>query len=254
MFLCDNFPSKSQSKTPEKMQLSLLESAYNSAHTSQANRAPGLIPEELDPVLPDDSKGYIYSWFQSNPVHLRISKARSSKFGDYRAPLKQSPARISVNRNLNRFDFLITLVHEMAHHEVWAESKQPHLVFGIRKRMKRPLPHGKEWKNHYRQLMTPLMKESVFPAEVLHSIIRYFENPRSSSKANEHLVVALKKYDEPDGSVFIESLPVDTVFSLPSGKKFRKGEKLRKRYRCVCLDNRRTYLFSPVARVLPVYT
>ena len=234
------------------MQLPFLESALRQAHTSHIKPIPGLSMEDLDPVIPFDSKGYIYGWFQSNPVHLRISKARSSKFGDYRAPVKQYPAKISVNRNLNKFDFLITLVHEMAHHEVWMEATKPVPFLGIRKRVRRPLPHGKEWKAHYQRLMNPLLTESVFPSEVLHHIVHHFENPGSSSKANEHMVIALKEFDLPDNTVFIDSLPLDTIFALPSGRKFRKGEKLRKRYRCLCLDNRRIYLFSPVARVIPL--
>ena len=234
------------------MQLSLLESAYRSAHTFKTRRYHSLTPDELGPVIPADSTGYIFNWFQSNPVHLKIAKARSSKFGDYRAPLKEHSARISVNGNLNKFDFLITLVHEMAHHEVWIESRVPINLPLIHKKVRRPLPHGKEWKSHYQRLMHPLLTENVFPTEVLHHIKSYFETPRSSSRANEHLVFALKQYDAPDNSVFIESLAIDSVFLLPAGRKFRKGEKLRKRYRCLCLDNKRIYLFSPLARVIPV--
>lgn len=210
--------------------------------------------QDLHTYIPENSKGYILDWFISNPVHLRISKVRTSKFGDYRPPQKNFPARISVNRNLNRFDFLITLVHEMAHHEIQIESSPSIPVFGIPRRKRRPRPHGKEWKSHFQRLMGPLMKESIFPAEVLHHLVDYFENPRSSTRTNEHLVILLKKYDLPDDSVFIDSLPYDAVFTLLSGKKFRKMEKLRKRYQCLCLDNRRTYLFSPMARVLPVST
>ncbi len=209
---------------------------------------------DLQTFIPENSIGYILDWFQVHPVHLRISKVRSSKFGDYKLPVNKFPARISVNRNLNRFDFLITLVHEMAHHEVWTETSAGNSGFRIKLRKRRPLPHGKEWKNHYLQLMKPLMKESIFPAEVLHHLVNHFENPGSSSKSNKYLVAALKKYDTPDDSVFIESLAFDTIFSLPAGRKFRKQERLRKRYRCVCLDNGRTYLFSPMARVLPVPT
>jgi len=210
--------------------------------------------QDFQPYIPENSTGYILDWFQSNPVRLRISKARSSKFGDYRAPLKNFPARISVNRNLNRFDFLITLVHEMAHHEVWTETSAPIPCLEIPRRKRRPRPHGKEWKTHYQRLMDPLMNETIFPADVLHHLVNHFKNPRSSSKTNEHLVVALKKYDVPDNSVFIESLVFDAVFTLPAGRKFRKQEKLRKRYRCVCLDNGRIYLFSPMARVVPMST
>lgn len=207
---------------------------------------------DLHAFIPENSTGYILDWFESNPVHLKVSKARSSKFGDYRAPVKNFPARISVNRNLNSFDFLITLVHEMAHHEVWTETSAPVPGFGFPRRKRRSRPHGKEWKTHYQRLMGPLMKKSIFPVDVLHHLEKHFENPRSSSKSNEHLVVALKKYDVPDDSVFIESLPLDAVFTLPAGRKFRKREKLRKRYRCVCLDNGRIYLFSPMARVVPM--
>ena len=210
--------------------------------------------EDLHPFIPENSTGYILTWFQSYQVHFRISKSRTSKFGDYRSPEKNIPARISVNRNLNRFDFLITLVHEMAHHEVWTETNAPVPGFIFPRRKRRPRPHGKEWKTHYQRLMEPLMKESVFPADVLYHLEKYFENPRSSSKSNEHLAMALQKYDLPDDSVFIESLPLKAVFTLPSGRKFRKEEKLRKRYRCVCLDNRKVYLFSPTARVVPVPT
>ena len=209
---------------------------------------------ELHTFIPENSTGYILDWFHSNPVHFRISKTRSSKFGDYRPPVKNFPARISINRNLNRFDFLITLVHEMAHHEVWAEFSAPVPYFGFHRRKRQPRPHGKEWKTHYQRLMEPLMKESIFPAEVLHHLVSHFNNPRSSSKSNEQLVVALKKYDVPDDAVFIESLAFDAVFTLPAGRKFRKREKLRKRYRCVCLDNGRIYLFSPIARVMPMLT
>jgi hypothetical protein len=209
---------------------------------------------EFYAFIPENSSGYILDWFRSNPVQFRISKARSSKFGDYQPPVKKFPARISVNRNLNRFDFLITLVHEMAHHEVWTESSALVPGFGIHRRKRRPRPHGEEWETHYRRLMEPLMKEFIFPTEVLHHLVSHFNNPRSSLKSNEHLIVALKKYDVPDNAVFIESLAYDAVFTLPTGRKFRKREKLRKRYRCMCLDNGKIYLFSPMARVMPITT
>ncbi len=209
---------------------------------------------DLHHYIPENSAGYILAWFQTNPVHLRVTKSRSSKFGDYRAPDKHVPARISVNHNLNKYDFLITLVHEMAHHEVWIESITPVSGIGILKRKRRFAPHGKEWKNHYRLLMSPLLSASVFPPDLIHHLEKEMENLRSSSRANENLVIALKKYDEPDGSVFIESLPFDAIFTLPAGRTFRKQQKLRKRYRCICLDNGRIYLFSPLARVVPEST
>ena len=207
--------------------------------------------QELQSHIPENSTGYILNWFQTTPVHFRISRARSSKFGDYRSPVKNRPARISVNRNLNRFDFLLTLVHEMAHHEVCAGSSARVSGIGFPRRKRRTGPHGTEWKNHYRTLMEPLMNDSVFPADILSPLVNYFENPHPSSKMDNLLVTALKKYDVPDGSVFIDLIPFNAEFSLPGGRRFRKREKLRKRFRCECLDNGKTYLFSPMARVFP---
>jgi SprT protein len=236
------------------MQLSFLVPTSRPARTAASLPVIRLGMEELLAIIPENSRGYVLDWFHTNPVQLRISKARSSKFGDYRAPDKHLPARISVNRNLNPYDFLITLIHEMAHHEVWKEATAPQPVSLFHKRRRRPLPHGKEWKNQYRLMMQPMMTDSVFPPDVLHHLEKSFENPRSSSKSNGHLALALRNFDEPDGCVFIESLPFDAVFSLPAGRTFRKGEKLRKRYRCKCLDNGRIYLISPVARVIPSAT
>ena len=232
------------------MQLPNVESENGKSIFPQTSPTHIVIPD-LSTFIPENSVGLIMEWFNIHHVSLRISKARSSKFGDYRPPVKPLPARISVNRNLNKFDFLITLVHEMAHHEVCIENSTPFTLFGIRRKKRRARPHGKEWKNRYQQLMNPLIRESIFPEEVLPLLVNHFENPRSSSKSNSHLVIALKKYDAPDDSVFIESLNFNTEFSLPAGRTFRKQEKLRKRYRCICLDNGRTYLFSPLARVVP---
>jgi hypothetical protein len=235
------------------MQLSLfLDTTSGKTNFSSAFLISRMTIEDIQPFIPENSAAYILAWFQSYPVHLTVSKSRSSKFGDYRAPVKNFPARISVNRNLNRFDFLITLVHEMAHHELWAETNVPVPGFGFPRRKRRPRPHGREWKNHYHRLIGPMMEESIFPSEVLYHLEKYFENPLSSSKLNENLAVALNKYDLPDDSVFIESLPLDAYFTLPSGRKFRKQEKLRKRYRCISLDNGKIYLFSPTARVVPM--
>jgi hypothetical protein len=207
---------------------------------------------DLKQFIPENSMEYILDWFKVHPVQLRLSDYRVSKSGDYRAPMNNFPARISVNSNLNRFDFLITLVHEMAHHEVWSEISALDFSFKSQPKKNRPSPHGKEWKACYRQLMKPLMNESVFPAGVLHYMISYFENPLSSSKSDRNLVIELKKYDAPDGYVFIESLGPDALFTLPAGRKFRKQGRLRKRYRCLCLDNGRIYLFSPAVRVFPL--
>lgn len=143
----------------------------------------------------------------------------------------------------------------MAHHGVsgqgWYVLKRGTFskIFG--KSSPGPRPHGIEWKNNYRQLMQPLLNSDVFPDDLLCILKKHFKNPRASTKGDIELVRALKKYDSPDGLVFVESLPHDARFRLTDGRKFIKKEKLRKRYRCYALDSRKMYLFSPIAKVIP---
>ncbi len=204
---------------------------------------------DLSPFLPESAIDPVIAWFSENPVHLRISKSRSTKYGDYRAPVNGSPPKISVNHNLNKYDFLITLVHEMAHHEVYAEHTRSGGFTLFTRKKSRPKPHGKEWKDKYKALMLPYMHSGVFPPEILASLEKYFHNPRAAAGTSHHLAVVLNQYNDPDGKEFVEDLPLDAMFVIPGGRIFQKKEKLRKRYRCISLTNKRAYLFSPAARV-----
>jgi SprT protein len=218
-----------------------------------------LMKKALLPHLPEKSIDFIIHWLLENKVQLRISRSRSSKLGDYRLPRPGTIPKISVNHNLNPFSFLITLVHEMAHHAVYASvethdyaSQQNYvsqLKFASLRKKRRPKPHGQEWKSEYRKLMVPFLNESIFPEKILSVLTDYFNNPRASSKADQHLSRMLKSFDEPNGKVILETLPIDSVFHLPNGRKFQKKEKIRTRYRCLCLKTKRLYLFNPLAEV-----
>jgi hypothetical protein len=202
----------------------------------------------LEPHIPDQSIGFIVDWLIDKKVLLRISNTRSTKQGDYRPPRPGSMPGISVNHNLNKFAFLITLVHEMAHHMVMEAQEVKHTLLSFRKR-KRPKPHGPEWQSHYRNLMGPFMIPAILPPDIIEAMKQYLENPKASTTADQNLFRALKKYDMPDGSEYIDKLPFDAVFHLRNGRSFRKKEKMRKRYRCISTDNGRIYLFNPMAQV-----
>jgi len=230
------------------MQLSLLEPPPDIPRTS-GPLGHRLTREDLGSYIPEAAIDYILRWFETNPVRLRVAPGRSSKFGDYRTTKPGTKAIISVNKTLNPYDFLITLVHEMAHDVVFStfSTVRGHSLF--RRKKDQPKPHGQEWKNHYRSLMIPLMIPAVFPHEVIVALQDYFLKANASAKANQNLAIALKKYDKPDGKEFLQDLPPDTIFYLPGGRAFRKKELLRKRYRCQSIANHRIYLFSPVATV-----
>ncbi len=60
----------------------------------------------------------------------------------------------------------------------------------------------------------------------------------------------LRRYDERIKDVYlIEELPPKTLFKTNDGRVFEKGEKLRKRYRCIEKNTRLVYLFSAVHEV-----
>jgi len=207
-----------------------------------------LMRDILVPYLPEKSVEFIIDWFLDKKVRLRISNDRITKLGDYRPPKPGLPAKISVNGNLNKYAFLITLVHEMAHHMVLGCVDAPPFIIAFRSK-KKPKPHGLEWQSSYRKLMAPLLDPDILPPDILVSLKNHLESPKASTTADMKLLGILKKYDKPDGSEFLENLSFDSVFHLRNGLTFYKKEKIRKRYRCIRADNGRTYLFNPMAQV-----
>ena len=235
------------------MQLSLFRS-----EPPPQKKEPGQDPltgmrKTILPHIPEEAISFVIDWLITKRVQLRISAARSTKLGDYRAPRAGTIPKISVNHSLNPYSFLITLVHEMAHHEVFLShvSAIEHQSIFTKRKKTPPKPHGMEWKLAYRELIKPLLKPTIFPSDILQVLHLYFENPRASSKADKTLSGVLKRYDPPDGKVVVESLPFDGFFHLPGGRKFQKKERVRTRYRCLCVKTKRVYLFNPLAEVFP---
>jgi hypothetical protein len=60
----------------------------------------------------------------------------------------------------------------------------------------------------------------------------------------------LKKFDVPQpGSCLLEQLQQGDSFCISDGRVFIKGEKLRKRYKCIDASSGAIYLFSPIYEV-----
>jgi len=195
----------------------------------------------LHQFLPPAAVPLIGDWLTANKVNFKISAARSTKLGDYRHPYNGKGHRISVNHNLNPYAFLVTTVHELAHLETWKKFRG------------KSKPHGTEWKGLFAELMLPFLDETVLPPELIPQLSRYLQNPAASSCSDLVLMRLLSKYDlERPGIAALETLPAGTIFGLSNGRKFLKGERLRKRYRCVEEHTRKVYLFSPLAQVRPI--
>ena len=196
----------------------------------------------LTKYLPDTAVEPCADWLIKYKVQLKITRSRASRYGDYTSPTRHSGHVITINHNLNKYFFLLTLIHELAH------------LLCHEKHYGRISPHGSEWKNEFIRLLDPASERKFFPADLVHAISRYMSNPAATSCSDINLMRALKKYDEGERKnlYHLEDLPEHSVFRLADekkGKRYRKGEKMRKRFRCLELHTGHMYFISPVAEV-----
>ncbi|HEU4574387.1 MAG TPA: SprT-like domain-containing protein [Chitinophagaceae bacterium] len=196
---------------------------------------------QLQLFLPDGTFEPVLQYLNHYRVHLTIARERKSILGDYRHRTHAQNHRISVNGNLNKYAFLITLLHELAH------------LLTFEQYGNRVLSHGKEWKTIYAQLLDQFLHNKLFPADIQEELQRSLRNPAASSCAEDGLIRVLKKYDlRHSGRRMVEELPPKSLFRTEDGRVFQKGDQLRKRFRCIEKATGRVYLFSPVYEVEPV--
>ncbi len=197
--------------------------------------------EYLQQYLPEGAAALVLHYLHHYRVHLTITRERKTVLGDYRHATNFDNHRISVNGNMNRYAFLITLVHELAHLVTFME-------FGNRVQS-----HGKEWKAMYRSMLEEFLKMNIFPDDVLSSIRQSLHNLPASSCADENLMRVLRRYDNKNGdTLLVEQVKEGQLFRIDDNKIFRKGKKLRKRFQCEEIATGRAFLFSPVYEVRPV--
>lgn len=186
--------------------------------------------------LPDSAVESIEKMILANNVQINITKARRTKLGDFRPPQKGvTYHRISINYNLNKYDFLITLLHEFAHLFVWNQFKN------------KVEPHGKEWNQKYLELLKEFNTSQNFPDDISLIFNKLEKYPQLGKT---ELVRVLRKYDENQDYHLIEEIPFKVNFNTFDGRSFQKIEKLKKRFKCICLNDKRNYLFHPLTRVV----
>lgn len=193
---------------------------------------------QLQSYLPAGTYEAVLAYLRQYKVHLTVARERKSILGDYRHRTHHDNHRISVNGNLNKYAFLITLLHELAHLLTFEQ-------FG-----NRVMAHGREWKLVYGGLLDQFLKHHVFPGDIENELLISLRNPAATSCAEDDLLRVLRRYDAA-GSKFqlVEELTLNSVFRTNDGRTFQKGKKLRKRFRCKEISTGRIYLFSPVYEV-----
>ena len=192
--------------------------------------------ETLSKYIPEHAVKPVFDLIVANQVHLKIVNERVTRHGDYRKGVN-GKHEITVNANLNKYKFLITLIHEISHLAAFEK-------FG-----RTIKPHGDQWKYSFQILMVPFIRPEIFPTHLLPLLARHFKNPTASSDTDATLSLALKQYDEPNDKNYIFEIPYGSVFRITNGKIFRKMTQRLKRFECIEINSGRIYLFNPNAEV-----
>jgi len=192
--------------------------------------------ETLARYLPEHAVKPVFELIVANEVHLKIVNERVTRHGDYRKAMS-GKHEITVNANLNKYRFLITLIHEIAH------------LVAFEKFGRAIKPHGSEWKFTFQRMMVPFIRPEIFPSQLLPLLARHFRNPSASSDTDATLSLALKQFDQQNDKNYIFELPYGSRFRIHNGRIFEKGALRTKRYECVEVSSGKMYLFNPNAEV-----
>ena len=188
----------------------------------------------FDSYVPKKSKKLLQYWIDEINVSVGISNPRKSKLGDFRVVDNQM--KITINNNLNKYSFLITLVHELAH------------AFIFKKYKYNVSPHGKHWRLMFKSLMLNFLSPDYFPEDILRVLSKHMINPKASTFTDLNLIKILKQYDI-SPSVTISDLSAGDLFKIDSGKIFLRGEISRKRIKCIECKTKKIYLFHPFTEI-----
>lgn len=191
----------------------------------------------MSKYIPEHAVKPVFELIVANQVHLKIVNERVTRHGDYRKGMS-GKHEITVNANLNKYRFLITLVHEISH------------LVAFEKYGRNIKPHGNEWKYSFQQLMIPFIRPEIFPHSVLPLVANHFRNPTASSDTDARLAFALKQFDERKSDIhFMHEVPSGSLFRIKNGRIFKKQGLRVKRYECLELKTGRLFLFNANAEV-----
>jgi hypothetical protein len=198
--------------------------------------------QALAAFLPANSFERVVTYIHYYKVHLTVTKKRKTVLGDYRHSLYNRNHRISINGNLNNYEFLITLLHELAHLLTYEQFKN-----------KVPA-HGKEWKIIYGKLLEEFMALDVFPTDIVQALRKTIHNPAATANGETDLIKVLRSYNKPitTNLIMVEQVPLHQLFKTTNGKTFKKGEKRRKLYLCQEVSTGKMYLFNPITEVVMI--
>ena len=184
--------------------------------------------KELETYIPSNLVLYVRSLVENEAIDFKVVNQRSTKHGDFR--YNNDRYTITINKTSNKYRFLLTLIHELAHFFVFKNNRLAR-------------PHGLLWKQKFQSLLNPILNKEYFPINLLSELIDHMKNPKSSFCYDINLSKKLDLYDNTNDIVYLDQLNDGEIFYYRKLGKFKKINKRRKRYLCLRIDNDKKYLF-----------
>ncbi|MGD1318681.1 SprT-like domain-containing protein [Chryseobacterium sp. 2R14A] len=189
--------------------------------------------QSLEKYLPQNTLLYLRKWFSDYYIHIKVTKNRNSKLGDYRK-LRDNSHEITINSTLAPQLFFFVLTHELAH------------LIAFEKYGRRILPHGNEWKLTFREML--LESLNVYEEDLKPIIIKFSHSPKANFMASPDLVKYFHIETHDDNLQYIEELSKGDQFVYRNQTYLLEG-LIKKNYLCMNLATGRKYSFKPLARV-----
>ncbi|GEN68964.1 MULTISPECIES: SprT-like domain-containing protein [Chryseobacterium] len=189
--------------------------------------------KSLEKYLPPNTLQYLKIWFSDYFIHIKVTRNRNSKLGDYRK-LPDDSHEITVNSTLTPQLFFFVLTHELAH------------LIAFEKYGRRISPHGNEWKETFRKMLIESLE--IYDEDLKPIIVKFSKAPKANFMASPDLVRYFHTEKQDDSLQFIEELQKGEFFIYRNEKYLLEG-LVKKNYLCKNLATGRKYSFKPLARV-----
>lgn len=189
----------------------------------------------ISEYVPPSSIEYCQKLISLHEFKLIFTKERQTKLGDFRRD-KNNNFTITVNRNLNAYQFLITFIHEYAH-----------LIVAVRY-PKSVKAHGKEWKLTFKELILPMLNPEVFPDNILRPLAKHMRNPKAAASSDPILWKALQQHNLVDDHLTLVDIPDNEKFVFRK-RSFTRLKKRRTRVLCQEVSSGKQYLIPEIAQV-----
>jgi SprT protein len=194
--------------------------------------------------LTEPIKKLVSPFFDLSDLNFYVVGERNSKLGDFKVN-NFGKCEITINQTLTNRWFVLTLLHELSHYQVYKQ-------FG-----RRVKPHGNQWKAQLSFWVNQMLKGMHFEEEFKLALQDYSYNPRASVNAHKPLYRFFLE-DHPsqkrtpinnEFTKALANLEVGAYFSF-KGKSYKLIEHKNKRA-LIENENRVRYLLSSQAQVTP---